>query len=87
MHEAANDPVLVTDNPLFGPSPANPSGFEYPAARSFANIPGQPCSDPRPAPFLGEHTEEVLLEKLGLTQGQIGMLVDRGIARMSDQNG
>ena len=86
MHEAANDPVLVTDNPLFGPSPANPSGFEYPAARSFANIPGQPRSDPRPAPFLGEHTEEVLLEKLGMTQGQIGMLVDRGIARMSDQN-
>lgn len=85
MHEAANDPVLVADNPLFGPSPANPSGFAYPAARSFANIPGEERADPRPAPFLGEHTEEVLAEKLGLSSGQIAALVDRGVARLSDR--
>ncbi len=59
-HEAANDPVLVGDNPLFGPSPANPSGFEYPAARSFANIPSREAGDPAPAPYLGQHSEEVL---------------------------
>lgn len=87
MHEAATDPVLVTDNPLFGPSPANPSGFEYPATRSFANIPDEARGDPRPAPFLGEHTELVLAEKLGLSSGQIAALVDRGIARLSDKNG
>ena len=87
MHEAANDPVLVADNPLFGPSPANPSGFEYPATRSFANIPGENRGDPRPAPFLGEHTEEVLAEKLGLSSGAIAALVDRGIARLSDRDG
>ena len=85
MHEAANDPVLVADNPLFGSSPANPSGFDYPATRSFANIPGQDRGDPLPAPFLGEHTEEVLAEKLGLASGQIAALVDRGIARISDR--
>ena len=84
-HEAATDPLLVTGNPLFGPSPANPSGFAYPATRSFANIPGQKRSDPRPAPFLGEHTEEVLAEKLGLAGAQIAALVDRGIARLSDK--
>jgi 2-methylfumaryl-CoA isomerase len=84
MHEAANDPVLVTDNPLFGPSPVNPSGFTYPATRSFANIPGESRGDPRPAPFLGQHTEEVLAEKLGLGSGQIAALVDKGIARLSD---
>ena len=84
MHEAANDPMLVTDNPLFGPSPANPSGFAYPAARSFANIPGQARGDPRPAPYLGEHTEQVLADKLGLSSGAIAALVDRDVARLSD---
>ncbi len=86
MHEAAQDPVLVADNPLFGPAPANPSGFEYPATRSFANIPGREAGDPAPAPFLGQHTEEVLAERLGLASGAIGDLVDRGIARLSDEN-
>ena len=85
MYEAANDPVLVAHNPLFGPSPANPSGFAYPATRSFANIPGRAPGDPAPAPFLGQHTEEVLAEKLGLSGGAIGDLVDRGVARLSDE--
>lgn len=87
MYEAANDPGLVADNPLFGPSPANPSGFAYPATRSFASIVGAERGDPRPAPFLGEHTEEVLADKLGLASGQIAALVDRGIARSSDRDG
>ena len=86
MHEAVADPFLVGGNPLFGPSPANPSGFAYPAARSFANIPGEPRRDPKPAPFLGEHTEEVLAERLELSSGQIAALVDRGIARLSDKD-
>lgn len=87
MHEAANDPVLVADNPLFGPSPANPSAFAYPATRSFANIPGRAAGDPAAAPYLGQHTEEVLAERLGLATGAIGDLVDRGVARLSDRDG
>src|SRR3546814_8820366 len=63
-YEAAQDQALVDDNPLFGPSPANPSGFAYPATRSFANMPGRAAGDPLPAPFLGEHSEEVLAEVL-----------------------
>ena len=86
MHEAASDPDLVTHNPLFGPSPANPSGFEYPATRSFANIPDQPAGDPAPAPFLGQHSEEVLAERLGLSTGQIGKLIDAGTVALSDAN-
>lgn len=85
MHEAAYDPVLVTDNPLFGPSPANPSGFDYPATRSFANIPEQEAGDPAPAPYLGEHSEEVLAERLGLSSGAIGKLVDAGTVALSDK--
>ncbi len=84
MYEAANDPVLVTDNPLFGPSPANPSGFEYPATRSFANIPGREAGDPAPAPYLGQHSEEVLAERLGLSAGEISRLIDAGIVATSD---
>ena len=86
MHEAANDAELVTENPLFGPSPANPSGFEYPATRSFANIPTLDAGLPRAAPYLGQHTEEVLADRLGLASGAIGDLVDRGIDRLSDKD-
>ncbi|MEQ1499437.1 MAG: CoA transferase [Novosphingobium sp.] len=86
MYEAARDPVLVTDNPLFGPSPANPSGFAYPATRSFANLPSQPAGDPQPAPYLGEHSEEVLAERLGLSSGEIARLIDRGIVATSDKD-
>ncbi len=86
MHEAATDPVLVDDNPLFKRTSANPSGFAYPATRSFANIPDRQAGDPEPAPFLGQHTEEVLAERLGLSSGAIGDLVDRDVARLSDQS-
>ena len=86
MHEAANDPVLVGNNPLFTRTSANPSGFEYPATRSFANIPGREAGEPAPAPYLGQHTEEVLAERLGLSSGAIGKLVDRDIARFSDKD-
>jgi 2-methylfumaryl-CoA isomerase len=85
MHEAASDPALVADNPLFGPSPANPSGFAYPAARSFANVPGQERGDPAPAPYLGQHSEEVLADRLGLSSGEISRLIDAGIVSTSDK--
>ena len=85
MFEAANDPVLVADNPLFGPSPANPSGFEYPAARSFAHLGGKAAGQPEPAPYLGQHSEEVLSERLGLSSGSIHALIDRGVVAGSDQ--
>jgi 2-methylfumaryl-CoA isomerase len=85
-YEAANDPVLIADNPLFGPSPANPSGFAYPATRSFANLPGHEAGAPAPAPFLGEHSEEVLMDKLGLSSGAVGKLVDAGTVALSDKD-
>ncbi len=85
-HEAASDPVLVSDNPLFGASPDNPSGFEYPATRSFASIPGREPGNPAPAPFLGQHSEEVLAERLGLSGGAIGKLIDAGIVALSDKD-
>lgn len=86
MYEMTTDPDLVTNNPLFGPSPANPSGFEYPATRSFANIPNRQAGDPKAAPYLGEHSEQVLAERLGLSSGQIAALIDRGVVATSDKD-
>ncbi len=85
-HEAANDPVLVGGNPLFAETDDNPSGFAYPAARSFANIPERATEAPKPAPYLGQHTEEILADRLGLSSAAIGKLVDRDIARCSDKD-
>ncbi len=85
MHEASTDPQLVGENPLFGPSPTNPSGFEYPAAGSFANMPALERGDPRPAPYLGEHSEEILARVLGMGSGEFGKLIDAGIVATSDE--
>ncbi len=82
--EAATDPELVENNPLFGPSPANPSGFNYPATRSFADLPGEDMGDPAPAPYLGQHSEEILAERLGLSSGEIARLIDAGTIATSD---
>jgi 2-methylfumaryl-CoA isomerase len=84
MHEAAQDPGLVTGNPLFAVAADNPSGFDYPAARSFASRAGEEAGLPRRAPFLGEHSEEVLSEVLGLDSGQVARLIDNGIVALSD---
>ena len=86
MFEAANDPVLVAGNPLFGPSPANPSGYEYPAPRSLAHLGGQSPGNPAPAPYLGQHSEEVLATRLGLSTGAIAGLIDRGVVAPSDKD-
>jgi 2-methylfumaryl-CoA isomerase len=78
MREAAHDPVLVGNNPIFGRA-ANPSGFDYPAAGAMATIPQIDRDPPRPAPLLGAHSEEVLADRLGLTASMIGDLHAKGI--------
>jgi len=42
----------------------------------FSRVPRLPA---KPAPRLGEHTDEVLLEVLGLSSGEVGALHDAGI--------
>ncbi|MDL2353202.1 MAG: CoA transferase [Pseudomonadota bacterium] len=86
MFEMANDPQLVADNPLFGPSPANPSGFVYPATRSFVNVPEMAVGDPQPAPYLGEHSEQVLADVLGLAPEEISTMIESGLVARSDKD-
>ena len=78
MHDAAHDPALVGNNPMFGHTD-NPSGFDYPAAGSFATIPQLDRRPPRPAPLLGADSDAILAEVLGLSSGAIGALHDEGL--------
>jgi 2-methylfumaryl-CoA isomerase len=79
MLEAAHDPRLVGENPMFAPSSDNPSGFAYPAAGPFATIPQQQRCAAQPAPRNGQHSEEVLSQRLGMASGEIAALIDAGI--------
>lgn len=76
--EAARDERLVGSNPMFSKT-SNPSGFSYPAAGAMATLPQAKRHPPRPAPRNGQHSEEVLAERLGLGGAEIGRLIDAGI--------
>jgi 2-methylfumaryl-CoA isomerase len=73
-----NDPRCSTENPMF-------AELEQPGIGKYL-VPGSPLqfsalerTTPRRAPLLGENTDEVLVELLGLSDGQIGKLHDDGI--------
>ncbi len=72
------DPRCSAANPLF-------AEIEQPGIGTYL-MPGLPLDftasprlPPRPAPGLGEHSDAVLAEVLGLTSAEIGRLHDRGI--------
>jgi len=70
------DPRLVRDNPMFTET-RQPTGA-YPVPGALAQVSNAEASPPVAAPRLGAHTEEVLAGDLGLTQAQIGALLERG---------
>ncbi len=78
--ELVRDPACSTDNPLF-------TLAEQPGVGEMllAGIPlqfGALVRTPsQPSPQLGQHTEEVLTELLGLDGAQYGRLHDRGVVR------
>lgn len=72
------DPRCSTANPVW-------AEVEQPGIGTYL-IPGTPVSStaverepPRPAPTLGEHTDEVLAEVVGLSAAEIGRLHDDGV--------
>src|SRR5437764_149101 len=82
---------LVREDPRC--SPANPlfAEVEQPAMGRYA-MPGLPLDfgaaprqPTRPAPRLGEHTDQVLSQVLGLPDGEIARLHDAGIAAGPDE--
>lgn len=82
MQDAVNDPALVANNPVFGTA-ANPSGFDYPAAGSFATLPQMERQAPQSAPVNGGNSEEILSERLGLSSTQIAKLIDAGTVKQA----
>lgn len=74
----AEDPDCSTANPLFTrmdqPGIGSLLTPSYPALFSALE-----CEPPRPAPRLGQHTEEILAETLQLDATEIASLHDRGI--------
>ncbi len=78
LEAALEDTRLYKDNPVFQ-AVKQPSGLSYPAPGAAATIPQDQRGDVRPAPKLGQHTDQVLAEVLGLSSGEIGGLHDRGV--------
>jgi 2-methylfumaryl-CoA isomerase len=77
LEAALDDPRLYKGNPAFQDI-LHPSGLTYSAPGAPVMIPQDARIDARPAPKLGEHTDEVLAELLGLSSGQIARLHDAG---------
>jgi 2-methylfumaryl-CoA isomerase len=78
LEAALTDIRLYRDNPVFQ-EVQNPSGLRDIQNGAAVTIPQDARGDVRPAPRLGEHTDEVLAQVLGLGSGEIGRLHDAGL--------
>lgn len=72
------DPDLSTAHPMFE-TLDQPGIGRMLAPRSPLDFSRVPRLSVRPAPQLGEHTDEILLEVLGLSAGEVGALHDAGV--------
>lgn len=72
------DAECSTDNPLFSriEQPGIGNLLTPSQALRFSDLETEP---PAPAPLLGQHTDEILAQELGLSAGAIGKLHDRGL--------
>lgn len=75
------DPDLSEDNPMIRVID-QPGIGAYPVPGSPVSFGALPRLEPVPAPRLGQHTEEILAEVLGLGSGQIGALADSGVVKV-----
>ena len=80
----ADDPRCSVANPLFAPV-THPGVGTTLEARSALRFGGLTLDDPAPAPRLGQHTDEILSECLGLSSTEIGRLHDAGIVAGPDE--
>jgi len=78
LEAALEDPRLFKANPVFQDI-RHPSGLTYPAPGAMGTIPQDVRGPVLPAPKLGQHTDEVLSEVLGMSGGEIAKLHDAGV--------
>lgn len=72
------DPRLFGDNPIFSPV-VHAGGNSYLTPGAAARLPGDMRGAPGAAPTIGQHSDEVLAELLGMTSGEISKLHDQGL--------
>ena len=77
------DPRASTENPMFE-AVEHPGVGTYPMPGTPLDFSGLPRLPVRRAPLLGEHTEQVLAEVLGLGEPEIGRLFDAGVVAGAD---
>jgi 2-methylfumaryl-CoA isomerase len=77
-HLLSDDPECSEKNPLFR-RVVQPGIGEYLMPATPIDFSAVPRLPPQPAPELGQHTDEILGEVLGLSSAQIGRLHDAGI--------
>ncbi|AUW58165.1 carnitine dehydratase [Sphingobium sp. SCG-1] len=58
------------------------TGTRYPTPGAAGTIPQRPRVEPTRAPHLGEHSEQILADVMGLSTAQIGLLVQDGIVSL-----
>lgn len=73
-----HDPDITPANPIFH-AVEQPDIGTYPVPGVPAHFSAVERAPARRAPRLGEHTDEILADVLGLASGEIGSLHDRGI--------
>lgn len=74
----SQDDDCTLDNPLFQMA-EQPGIGKYLMPRSPLNFGLVQTPDVRPAPQLGQHTQEILSSELGMSAGEIGRLYDKNI--------
>ena len=78
LEAAVADPRLFAGNPVFSEL-SQPSGKTYLAPGFAGTIPQDERAPARPAPRIGQHTDEVLAEVLKMSAAEIAKLHDQGI--------
>lgn len=81
----SEDPDFSTTNPIFA-NVQQPGIGCYPTPGSPLSFSAVLREDAAPAPILGEHTEEILADVIGLGGGQIGQLMDDGVVATAKAN-
>jgi len=81
----ANDPRASRSNPVFGDMETAGVG-KHLAAGSAVRVSDSAPGPTGPAPMLGQHTDQVLSEVLGLDSAAIGRLHDRNIVAGPDRD-
>jgi 2-methylfumaryl-CoA isomerase len=72
------EPRLFSENPVFS-DVTHASGATYPTPGAAARIPTDERGAPAASPQIGQHSDEVLSELLGMGSGEIGRLHDEGL--------